>query len=56
MEDIIAVSLDWFHKTVLKYVSEIYFGPAYYALTIDKISFGACFGQSILVVSGWISI
>ena len=49
MEDIIAPSPDRLHKAVLKYVDEIRFGPAYYSLTVDKISFGArVFGKSFL--------
>jgi hypothetical protein len=40
MEDIIVASPDLLHKAVLKYVAEIRFGPAYYSLTMDKISFG----------------
>jgi hypothetical protein len=39
MEDIIVPSPDLLHKAVLKYVGEIRFGPAYYLLTLDKISF-----------------
>ena len=49
MEDIIAPSPDVLHKAILKYVGEIRFGPAYYSLTVDKISFGArAFGKSFL--------
>jgi len=49
MEDIIAPSPDLFHIAVLKYVREIRFGPAYYSLTVDKISFGErVFGESFL--------
>lgn len=49
MEDIIVPSPDLLHKAVLKYVDEIRFGPAYYSLTIDKISFGErVFGNSYL--------
>jgi hypothetical protein len=49
MEDIIVASPDLLHQAVLKYVGEIRFGPAYYSLTIDKISFGErVFGNSYL--------
>jgi hypothetical protein len=49
MEAIIAPSPDSFHKAVLKYIGEIRFGPAYYSLTIDKISFAErVFGNSYL--------
>jgi hypothetical protein len=49
MEDIIVLSPDLLHKAVLKYVGEIRFGPAYYSLTIDKISYTErVFGNSYL--------
>jgi hypothetical protein len=49
MEDIIVPSPDLLHKAVLKYVGEVRFGPAYYSLTIDKISLGErVFGTSYL--------
>jgi hypothetical protein len=49
MEDIIVPSPDLLHKAVLKYVREIRFGPAYYSLTVDKISYvERVFGNSHL--------
>jgi hypothetical protein len=49
MEDIRTPSPDLSHKAVLKYVSEVRFGPGYYSLTVDKISFGErVFGNSYL--------
>ena len=49
MEDIIIQSPDFLHKAVMKYDGEIRFGPAYYSLVIDTISFGArVFGVSYL--------
>lgn len=49
MEAIIAPSPDSSHTAVLKYMGEIRFGPAYYSLTIDKISFEErVFGNSYL--------
>lgn len=49
MEDIIVPSPDLLHKAVLKYAGEIRFGPEYYSLTLDNISFGErVFGKSYL--------
>lgn len=49
MEDIIAQSPGLMHKAVMKYIGEIRFGPAYYSLNIDKISYGnRVFGNSYL--------
>lgn len=49
MEDIIVQSPDLLHQVVMKYMGEIRFGPAYYSLTLDKISFGErIFGKSYL--------
>ena len=49
MEEIIIQSLDLLHTAVMKYAGEIRFGPAYYSLMIDKLSFGErVFGASCL--------
>ena len=49
MEDIIAPSPNMLYEAVLKYLSEIRFGPPYYALAIDNLSFGGRgFGNSFL--------
>lgn len=49
MEDIIVPSPDLLHKAVLKHAGEIRFGPEYYSLTLDNISFGErVFGKSYL--------
>lgn len=49
MQSIVSLSPGNSHKAVLEYVSEIRFGPAYYHLKVDDISFGGrVFGNSFL--------
>lgn len=49
MEDIIAKSPNMLHEAVMKYLGEIRFGPPYYALVIDNLSFGGrVFGNAFL--------
>ena len=49
MEDIIASSPNMLYQAVLKYLGEIRFGPPYYALVIDNLSFGGrVFGNAFL--------
>ncbi|MGZ9234327.1 MAG: hypothetical protein ACXW4E_02270, partial [Anaerolineales bacterium] len=49
MEDILSRSPNLMREAVLKHNGEIRFGPAYYSLMIDKISFGErVFGGSYL--------
>ena len=49
MQDIMVPSPDSVHKAVMRYAGEIRFGPAYYSLIINKISFGErVFGASCL--------
>ena len=49
MEDIIAPSPNMLYEAVLKCLDEMRFGPPYYALMIDNLSFGGRgFGNSFL--------
>ena len=49
MEAIISRSPNFIHEALMKYNGEIRFGPAYYSLTIDQITFGGrVFGSSYL--------
>ena len=49
MEDIIVQSPNTLFRAIMKYKGEIRFGPAYYSLAIDKISFKErVFGKSYL--------
>ena len=49
MQDIMVPSPDSVHKALMNYVGEIRFGPAYYSLTLDQISFGErVFGDAYL--------
>lgn len=49
MQPIVSTSPDNLHKAVLEYTNEIRFGPAYYHLKVDDISFGGrVFGESFL--------
>jgi len=47
--DITAISPDQMHKATLKFYGEIRFGPRYYSLIIDSLSFGnRIFGKDFL--------
>jgi hypothetical protein len=47
MQSIVSTSPDNKHNAVLEYLNEVRFGPSYYSLTVDKISFGQrIFGNS----------
>jgi hypothetical protein len=49
MQSIVSTSPDNSRKAVLEYANEIRFGPAYYYLKVDDISFGGrVFGDSFL--------
>ena len=49
MEDIPVQSPNKLYKVILKYLGEIRFGPPYYSLTIDELSFkNRVFGRSCL--------
>lgn len=49
MQPIVSISPNDSHKAVLEYANEIRFGPAYYYLKVDDISFsGRVFGISFL--------
>ncbi len=49
MQPILSMSPDNLHKAVFEYVNEIRFGPAFYRLKVDDISFGRrVFGVSFL--------
>ncbi|MCK6540099.1 MAG: hypothetical protein L6Q26_08570 [Anaerolineales bacterium] len=49
MQSIVSTSPDGSRKAVLEYADEIRFGPAYYHLKVDNISFGGrVFGDSFL--------
>jgi hypothetical protein len=49
MQSIVSVSPDNLRTAILEYANEIRFGPAYYTLKVDDISFGGrVFGNSCL--------
>jgi hypothetical protein len=49
MEELATRSPDLLHNVVMRFVGEIRFGPAYYSLVIDELSFGnRVFGNACL--------
>lgn len=49
MQAIVSAAPDQEHSAVLEYAGEIRFGPAFYTLVVDKISFGKrVFGNKFL--------